>query len=494
MLSAQREVESSNISHTAFQYATESDSPLQTAALQQAMTTTATLYAPQTTSSNVQLSCLYTKHKTQKRKVWQDGRLVLHGQLRAVLHNANPAVGSSDPVIDQCELASPQMQSLQHCGVQLEMEKHLVTVEGPWNGSQQHRIIGAPVAAAPLPSSGMLKVLTKKYQAPAKKAPNPPNMQAAASVLARRKRPLQPGELQRQYYGVAATAASEMQGAGQQYLQMQVPYSPATTLPPQQHEAQQPVYAPMKYTMRPPAATANQPPLNQFQQQQHSFTFNHAPAQHHQSSTHNTQQQSTPPPHLPPTAHQQQQQHQAASFQPQQQPAALHQPPIAANQSTRQSEPAPLRKKQKPSLIRNNGFDPHSFYDKDDSDDEDELGFDVNRPPQQFVVPSPRPVPFRIEHGTEHAENPGPFIQPEAFRMNHALEQDISANTTQPSLFQSSHEAPSPTIRKPPTGTTDGTTMTDYELLALFGAAPPKPAGEFSLPDQDDSSSSDEDS
>ncbi|GLE05756.1 hypothetical protein PINS_up014804 [Pythium insidiosum] len=37
--------------------------------------------------------CMYTKHKTQKRKVWHDGFLALHASRRAVLHEEHPPDG-----------------------------------------------------------------------------------------------------------------------------------------------------------------------------------------------------------------------------------------------------------------------------------------------------------------------------------------------------------------------------------------------------------------
>lgn len=58
-----------------------------------------------------QLACLYTKHKTQKRRVWQDGRLVVTLQ-RATLYSATPLPGSGDPILDVCEVTPIQPQEL----------------------------------------------------------------------------------------------------------------------------------------------------------------------------------------------------------------------------------------------------------------------------------------------------------------------------------------------------------------------------------------------
>jgi hypothetical protein len=57
-----------------------------------------------------QFACLYTKYKTQKQKVWQDGCSVLTAGNRVVLHFVHPKLGSSDPSLDECEIAPNQQQ------------------------------------------------------------------------------------------------------------------------------------------------------------------------------------------------------------------------------------------------------------------------------------------------------------------------------------------------------------------------------------------------
>ena len=86
-------------------------------------------------------ACLFTKHKTQKRKVWNDGRLVLTSS-RATLYDADPPPGSGDPILGECEITPNQLQTilirLQHDtannvnspqATTLEMERYLIEVE-----------------------------------------------------------------------------------------------------------------------------------------------------------------------------------------------------------------------------------------------------------------------------------------------------------------------------------------------------------------------------
>lgn len=153
-----------------------------------------------------QFACLYTKHKTQKRKIWNDGRLVVsssNGFASARLHDAHPPAGSGDPLLDKCQLTPSQGKNLQQ-GVLLDMEKFLVTVEGRWDGTSSESLTGIRASATSAPSAGMQKLLSKKFQKPSRVRPPPPTLSAAAKLpphVAKRRRPLQPGELQRQYYG-----------------------------------------------------------------------------------------------------------------------------------------------------------------------------------------------------------------------------------------------------------------------------------------------------
>ena len=171
-----------------------------------------------------QLACLYTKHKTQKRKVWQDGRLVLKGNSnKAILHDANPPPGSGDPSLGECEITSSQLQAiLQQFGSQnggintgpglLETERFLIEIEGPWanNNSTSFSTLSASntlqkrqLNGKKNGSSSMKKLLSSKFQKPKSYVPPPPGTQRSRMEqrLGKRRRPLQPGELVARHYG-----------------------------------------------------------------------------------------------------------------------------------------------------------------------------------------------------------------------------------------------------------------------------------------------------
>jgi Protein of unknown function (DUF2439) len=150
------------------------------------------------------LACVYTKHKIQKRKVWNDGRLVIFHPGRAVLYSACPLPGSGDPIVDTCELTPRQSLDLvnnRNVGnEQLETDKFLITVEGPWS---EPVITAVPVEDKA--SAGLRKVITTKFRKPGGYLPPPPSHPPASSCPSmlgkRRQLPLQPGELIRRHYG-----------------------------------------------------------------------------------------------------------------------------------------------------------------------------------------------------------------------------------------------------------------------------------------------------
>jgi hypothetical protein len=156
------------------------------------------------TNNKQQFACLYTKHKTQKRKVWHDGRLVLTAGNRAVLHDANPKLGSSDPSLDQCEISPSQRQGLlQSCnGQMIEMEKFLVEVDAPWTAAAAANAV-VPLVQTRASSSSLQKILTSKFQKPKVYIPPHPSSQPSRveAVLGKRRRPLQPGEILHMHYG-----------------------------------------------------------------------------------------------------------------------------------------------------------------------------------------------------------------------------------------------------------------------------------------------------
>ena len=176
-----------------------------------------------------QLACLYTKNKTQKRKIWQDGRLVLNTKsLKAVLHDATPPQGSGDPSLGECEITLGQAQAILQKynvidndkveslrGTTLETERYLIEIEGPWTN----------VSPSTLPtrslnngknviSTSMKKLLTSKYKRPKSYIPPPPGIQTSRveTFLGKRRRPLQPGELIAKHYGGAGFSAGSTRG------------------------------------------------------------------------------------------------------------------------------------------------------------------------------------------------------------------------------------------------------------------------------------------
>ena len=167
------------------------------------------------------MSCLFTKHKTQKRKVWNDGRLVLISS-KAILYDADPPPGSNDPILGECEISNIQMQNiLAAATTTLEMERYLVEVEGPWSSSSSSSSLlsqnAPPVVVASASasarnrrrpkavSSSMNKLMTSsKFKTPKPYIPprssvRPDNK--IIQILGKRQRPLQPGELVAMHHG-----------------------------------------------------------------------------------------------------------------------------------------------------------------------------------------------------------------------------------------------------------------------------------------------------
>jgi hypothetical protein len=161
-----------------------------------------------------QFCCLYTKHKTRKKKIWQDGRLVLQS-FKGVLHDANPAPGSGDPALDECELTATQRGALMRTSeTRLETGHFLIQVEGPWVTPLQTSSSNLPArnknkaqskstSTSTSISTSMQKLLSRKFQKPTAYVPPPPNARPSRlqMALGKRRRPLQPGELERQHYG-----------------------------------------------------------------------------------------------------------------------------------------------------------------------------------------------------------------------------------------------------------------------------------------------------
>jgi hypothetical protein len=266
-----------------------------------------------------QFSCLYTKHKTQKRKIWQDGRLILKGCL-AVLHDANPPAGSGDPALCQCELTRPQINHIRsnlHEG-NLETEKFLIDVEGAWtrvsSGANLQPTARPPVGAV---STSMKKVLTKKYRKPGAYVPPHPMQRAQqeqqqhqqSSLLGKRRQPLQPGELQRRHYGNLEPQRGDS-------------YNRPPPVNMNQQQQQQ-------HHTRPPPMNLNQ------DQHQHQSQPQHQQQQHHHlsaggappSSTNNGEYNAGPPPLQSSSQHVRTTPHQRDGYQQ----AQLHRQPASSN-------------------------------------------------------------------------------------------------------------------------------------------------------------------
>jgi len=175
-------------------------------------------------TSKVQLQVLYTHQKTKKKKSWKDGRLTLSGTSGS-LYEACPNPGSSGLTIDTLELSREEARALtdgyygDDC---LESEKFLIQVEGPWtssddqggnsNNNNNHLWNKRPQALSQFrglnklqPSRGMKKVLSTKFRVPKRIQPLHPEERRERAWrengMNKRSRPLQPGELEQQYYG-----------------------------------------------------------------------------------------------------------------------------------------------------------------------------------------------------------------------------------------------------------------------------------------------------
>lgn len=139
-----------------------------------------------------QFSCLYTKQKLQKRKIWKDGRFVLRGN-RAELYDAFPLPGIESVTLDRCELRRQDVDFVVlNCQLVVEMENHIVRVEGPWVPHSNRM----PGTSTPTISMSMQKVVTRKFRKPPITMPTGSSNQGE-SFLRKRRRPLQPGELTR---------------------------------------------------------------------------------------------------------------------------------------------------------------------------------------------------------------------------------------------------------------------------------------------------------
>ncbi len=203
--------------------------------------------------SQQQLGCLYTKQKTQKRKTWSDGRLVIRSSGIA-LHSAHPSPGMGDPVLDQLELIPSEIHAVQPHST-IETELYLIRIEGPWLPACPPSIPTPTI----VPSIGMQKVMTRKFQKPAPRIPPPSSSQ---HDMPPKKRPLQPGELIQQYYGIP------------------IPQSSATTMTPHSAIPYQPRRPNTNVQISPQHSSVNEY-QNDFRSASSSASMHHHNHNHH---------------------------------------------------------------------------------------------------------------------------------------------------------------------------------------------------------------------
>ncbi len=411
-----------------------------------------------------QMACLYTKQKTQKRKKWHDGRLVLHS-MGASLYDAHPPPGSGDPKLDECCLSRAQCDALQRqAETRLETDKYLVQVEGPWIVST------APISMAKpnsLVSQGMKKVITKKFRKPGTFVPLQMQEQQNQGMRKRQRHPLQPGDLQRRYYGNNAPP--------QQQQQQQLGPPPSSAPLPAWNQAQQrnhqgttagPVnfqgqqqYPPQQQQMQMASGSYNPSPQPPFQQQ-------HGQQQQQQQRVTPPFQQGQQP---PPAPTQQGQPHMtpngynSLSDYSTPNPAPMQQASLSQQQRV---QPASRPTETNTNAFVGNKFNPNNFYGEDEeeecSQEEEDGGFGGwNMQPQQpFWNPSPNlPASAAVSAGPTRNGN------------------DITPVTSQPEQ-NSTKQTDSACPPVPPqqqttcSRTGNSSALSKDELLKLFGASP----------------------
>lgn len=130
--------------------------------------------APRNNSSNTnQYSVLYTHQKQKKKKQWKDGRLTLptHGG-RATLYDANPVAGGGGAPIDTVEISADE-RNIIVSGGELESEKYLIQIEGPWlPTSINSALTSLTNTNQPIVSTGMKKLMSRKFQGKSAKQHN----------------------------------------------------------------------------------------------------------------------------------------------------------------------------------------------------------------------------------------------------------------------------------------------------------------------------------
>lgn len=371
------------------------------------------------TSPNV-YSCLYSKHKTQKRKVWQDGKLTISAtgtvSLTAIKTNsvvgANTSTGQAvNNALDSVVISLSEVQRIKNGSISdLETEKFLVQIEGLYknpistspransnttSGSTNidgrdanvSSTIGRPKKPT-IASNRMQKLMSRKFKLPQKVMVRSPSQQANNSggqcdFMKGRKRPLQPGEWARQCQ-MRVMSGNHIPNDNGNHIQN-----------PPNHWNQRP-------NQNPPRNNNFISNNNNQQRNQHN-PYNTNPTQNarnlnpqkeHQitSGQHHLLNPKNNPNILPPTQHQNSNSgimgHQTIitsssseqAIQSRNPNLDVHQPNLYqnTNQMNKNDNQARPNNGQQPSRsgFTSNDFDPSSFYGNDDGDDDDDSDSD----------------------------------------------------------------------------------------------------------------------
>jgi hypothetical protein len=179
-------------------------------------------------SSCIYYSCLFTKHKSQKRKIWQDGKLKISpsGSISIYDIGSNIISGSDATPVDTMCIHTSQVGTIKS-GSELESEKFLITVEGEWR--QQEPMVSTSTSSSNVSHAsvstnssstsihqnsikaknkrdGMKKLLVHKFRKPTKFIPGGQNQSNHPAVI--RKAPLQPGQYMQQFQGPSIRGSS----------------------------------------------------------------------------------------------------------------------------------------------------------------------------------------------------------------------------------------------------------------------------------------------
>jgi hypothetical protein len=162
-------------------------------------------------SSCTYFSCLFTKHKSQKRKIWQDGKLKVSpsGSISIYEIGSNIISGNDAPPVDTMCIHTSQIGTIKP-GSELESEKFLITVEGEWRQQQSMATTSTPNITnanvvvnnnnsmkAKNGRDGMKKLMVHKFRKPTKFIPGQNSRNNHPLIV--RKAPLQPGEYIQQF-------------------------------------------------------------------------------------------------------------------------------------------------------------------------------------------------------------------------------------------------------------------------------------------------------